>query len=150
MNGVRTEGDAVMESMFYGRGAGRYPTASAVVSDIVAVARAAAFGGAGPRWFPPEANAYSIAPMADYETRYYIRCEVRDRPGVIGKITTALGRNDVSIAAVHQFENDVRDGQASVCLITHWAREGNVGKSLEEIRGLDILSGDPTLLRIEE
>lgn len=150
MNGVRTEGDAVMESMFYGRGAGRYPTASAVVSDIVAVARAAAFGGTGPAWFPPETNAYAIAPMADYQARYYIRSEVKDRPGVIGKITTVLGRRNVSIAAVHQFETDVRDGYASVCLITHWAREGDVRESLAEIRGMDILEGDPTLLHIEE
>ncbi len=150
MNGVRTEGDAVMESMFCGRGAGRYPTASAVVSDIVAVARAAAFGGLGPRWFPPEANAYAIAPMEDYQARYYLRIKVMDRPGVIGKITTVLGRNNVSIAAVHQFETDVRDGRASVCLVTHWAREGDIVKSIAGIRGMDILEGEPTMLRIEE
>ena len=150
MNGVRTEGDAVMESMFYGRGAGRYPTASAVASDIAAVSRAIAYGGIGPRWYPPEANAYFMAPMDDYEARYYIRCVVRDQPGVMGKITTALGENNVSIAAVHQFENDLSNGHASVCIFTHWAREGSVRKSLGDIEGMNFLEEKPTLIRIEE
>ena len=150
MNGVRTEGDAVMESMFYGRGAGRYPTASAVVSDIAAVARAVAYGGMGPRWYPPVANAYTMAPIDDYEARYYIRCVVRDQPGVMGRITSALGENQVSIAAVHQFENDLSDGHASVCIFTHWAREGGVKQSLAAIGGMNFLEGVPTLIRIEE
>ncbi len=150
MNGVRTEGDAVMESMFYGRGAGRYPTASAVVSDIAAVARATAHGGVGPRWYPAETNAYTMAPMEDYEARYYIRCVVRDRPGVMGKITNALGENDVSIAAVHQFESELRDGHASVCIVTHWAREGNVRASVDGMGGMDFVEEKPTLIRIEE
>ncbi len=150
MNGVRTEGDAVMESMFYGRGAGRYPTASAVVSDIAAVARAIAYGGIGPRWYPPEKNAYSLAPMDEYEARYYIRCVVRDQPGVMGRITSALGESGVSIAAVHQFENDLSDGHASVCIFTHWAREGSVGKAIALIEGMDFLEEKPTRIRIEE
>ncbi len=150
MNGVKTEGDAVMESMFYGRGAGRYPTASAVVSDIAMVARAAKHGGMGPVWFPPERNAYSIAPMEDYETRYYIRCEVVDKPGVIGKITTALGAAAVSIAAVHQYENSLHDGHASVCLFTHTARQGDIAQALAAIAGLEFLREKPVLLRIEE
>ena len=149
LNAVKTEGDAVMESMFYGRGAGRYPTASAVVSDIAAVARASVYGGLGPRWFPPATNAYSIAPMEDYQTRYYLRFVVRDQPGVVGHITTALGKNNVSIAAMHQFENDLSDGHASVCLFTHIAREGDIRNSLAEISGMDFLEGSPTLLRIE-
>ena len=150
LNAVKTEGDAVMESMFYGRGAGRYPTASAVVSDIAAVAKAAAYGGLGPRWFPPEANAYTLAPIEDYQARYYLRCVVLDKPGVIGRIATVLGQNGVSIAAVHQYENDLSDGHASVCLFTHTAREGDIRKSMTEIGGMDFLEGDATLIRIEE
>lgn len=150
MNAVKTEGDAVMESMFYGRGAGRYPTASAVVSDIAMVGRAVIFGGEGPRWFPPENNAYAMAPMDDYLTRYYIRFQVRDKPGVLGGITAVLGRNNVSISAVHQFENDLSDGLASVCLFTHMAREGDVMLSLKEISGMEFLHGTPTLIRIED
>ena len=150
MNAVETEGDAVMESMFYGRGAGRYPTASAVVSDIAAVAKTVAFGGCGPCWTPPAENAYPVAPIADYRTRYYIRCVVRDKPGVLGSITTVLGRNQVSIAAVHQYESDSRDGLASVCLITHQAREGDVAKSLTEIGGMEFMDGAPTRIRIED
>ncbi len=151
MNAVKTEGDAVMESMFYGRGAGRYPTASAVVSDIVAVARAVAFGGVGPSWYPPETNAYAIAPIEDYVARYYIRFVVRDRPGVLGVITTSFGKNNVSIAAFHQFESELPDGGlASVCLFSHEAREGDIKASLEEIQRMDFLHGKPTLIRIEE
>ncbi|MCC8108308.1 MAG: homoserine dehydrogenase [Planctomycetes bacterium] len=150
MNGVKTEGDAVMESMFYGRGAGRYPTASAVMSDIVAVARAVALGGSGPAWFPPEKNAYTVAPMDDYRVRYYVRCQVEDKPGVIGKITTALGNNNVSIAAVHQFEDDAIDGHASVCLFTHMAKEGDIQKALVGIATMEFMQEKPTMIRIEE
>ncbi|MCD8140470.1 MAG: homoserine dehydrogenase [Planctomycetaceae bacterium] len=150
MNGVRTEGDAVMESMFYGRGAGRYPTASAVVSDIVAVARASAYGGIGPRWYPPQQNAYNMAPIEDYEARYYLRCVVKDKPGVLGRITTELGANNVSIAAVHQFESDLVGGNASLCIITQTAREGDMRDSVRNITTMDFLEGAPTLLRIEE
>ncbi len=150
LNAIRTEGDAVMESMFVGRGAGRYPTASAVVSDVVEVARTVAYGGVGPRWYPPTKSAYTMAPSADYRVRYYIRFVVRDKPGVLGGITTSLGRNNVSIAAVHQFENDLSGGLASVCLFTHEAREGDVRKSLSEISGMEFMHGAPTFIRIEE
>ena len=150
LNAIRTEGDAVMESMFVGRGAGRYPTASAVVSDVVAVARTVMFGGIGPRWYPPKQNAYVMAPSGDYRVRYYIRFVVRDKPGVLGGITTSLGKNNVSIAAVHQFENDLSGGLASVCLFTHEAREEEVMKSLSEIAGMEFMHGAPSMLRIEE
>ncbi|MDR1518697.1 MAG: homoserine dehydrogenase [Planctomycetota bacterium] len=150
LNAVKTEGDAVMESMFCGRGAGRYPTASAVVSDIALAASAAVFGGRGPRWSPPEENAYSLAPIADYRTRYYLRFTVLDAPGVLGRITTVLGRNQVSIAAAHQFEGDHPDGAASVCIFSHVAREGDILASLAEIGGMDFLRGKPALIRIEE
>ncbi|MDR0362514.1 MAG: homoserine dehydrogenase [Planctomycetota bacterium] len=149
MNAVETEGDAVMESMFYGRGAGRYPTASAVVSDIVAVAKSVVFGGPGPAWFPPEKNAYRIAPFTDYQARYYLRFVIRDKPGVLGTLATVLGARNVSIAAMHQFEADRFDGLASVCLITHSAREGNLSQAINDISALDILHEPPVLIRIE-
>lgn len=152
LNAVKTEGDAVMESMFLGRGAGRYPTASAVVSDIAALAKAAAYGGLGPRWLPPTKNAYQLAPIEDYRARYYLRFVVQDQPGVLGKITTVLGSNNVSIAAVHQFETDssAGDGTASVCLVSHQAREGDIRASLVGIAGMSLARGTPTVIRIEE
>ena len=148
LNAVETNGDVVMESVFYGRGAGRYPTASAVVSDIAAVAKARAFGG-GPAWFPPADNAYRLAPMDDYRTRYYLRFVVGDRSGVLGALATTLGRENVSIAAMHQFENTLADGVASVCLLTHEAKEGDVKRALAGIAAFDFLAGEPTLIRIE-
>jgi Homoserine dehydrogenase len=149
LNAVETDGDVVMESMFYGRGAGRHPTASAVVSDIVAVGKSVVYGGLGPRWFPPQENAYQVAPMDDYRTRYYLRFIVGDKPGVLGKLATALGKEDVSIAAMHQFESDRSDGAASVCLLTHEAREGSVRNAIKAIGEMGFLNGEPTLFRIE-
>ncbi len=150
LNAVATRGDVVMESMFYGRGAGRYPTASAVAADVAAVAKALAFGGQGPRWFPPVSNAYRLAAMEDYATRYYLRFVVRDQPGVLGSLAASLGKYNVSIAAMHQFESEASGGVASICLLTHKAREGDVNKALERIREMDFLQGDSTLIRIEE
>jgi homoserine dehydrogenase len=150
LNAVRTNGDAVMESMFYGRGAGRYPTASAVVSDIAAVAAATVFGGRGPAWLPPAKNAYELAPMSDYRSRYYLRFSVRDQPGVLGKIATALGSRQVSIAAAHQFESGCQDGLASVCVFSHEAKEGDVAASLRDMEDGELLRGKPALIRIEE
>lgn len=149
LNAVETEGDVAMESIFYGRGAGRYPTASAVVADIVAVGRAVAFGGAGPAWLPPGNNAYAVADFADYVCKYYLRFVVRDRPGVLGTLATLLGKVGVSIAAMHQYEGSGSGGLASVCLVTHEAREGNVRRAIDAISRLDILDGTPTLVRIE-
>ncbi|MDR1534520.1 MAG: homoserine dehydrogenase [Planctomycetota bacterium] len=150
LNAVRTVGDAVRESMFYGRGAGRYPTASAVVSDIAMTASSLIFGDGYRGWLPPERNAYEPAPMDDYRTRYYLRFAVRDRPGVLGNIATALGSHRVSIAAAHQFENDHPDGFASVCIFSHLAREGDIRASLAEIGGMDFLRDKPVLIRIED
>ncbi|MCC8180351.1 MAG: homoserine dehydrogenase [Planctomycetes bacterium] len=150
LNAVKTEGDAVMESMFLGRGAGRYPTASAVIADIVAVAKAAAYGGKGPEWQPPVENAYQPGPMEDYQARYYLRFSMPDRPGVMGKITTVLGNNNVSIAAMHQYETASDETAAQVCFITHQAREGDVLASLASIEKTDLLVDKPVLLRIED
>lgn len=149
MNAVELMGDVVGESMFYGRGAGRFPTASAIVSDIVAIARARSANHAPPSWFPPEKNAYVPASMDDYLTRYYLRLTVQDRPGVLGKLTTVLGSHGVSIATVRQLEHEVEEGTAPVCVLTHQAREGAVKAALEEIAKMDFLRGEPVLLRIE-
>ncbi|MDR3211299.1 MAG: homoserine dehydrogenase [Planctomycetota bacterium] len=149
LNAVETNGDVVMESMFYGRGAGRYPTASAVVSDIAAIAKNLRYGGAR-GWFPPASNSYQIAPMEDYRTRYYLRFNVHDRSGVLGILATILGRHHVSIAAMHQFEDDPNDNLASVCLSTHLAREGDITQAIAEITRMDFLAGEPALIRIED
>ncbi|MDR1613162.1 MAG: homoserine dehydrogenase [Planctomycetota bacterium] len=149
LNAVETESDLALESMFYGRGAGRFPTASAVVADIVAVAKSVAFGGPGPAWLPPERNACRVAPFDDYRARHYLRFIVRDVPGVLGTLATALGAKDVSIAAMHQFEAERSDGYASVCLVTHNAREGNVAQALRDISALELLHEPPVLIRIE-
>ncbi len=149
MNAVVLETDVAKEAMFYGRGAGRYPTASAVVSDIVAVAHARKSGERGWIWAPEEKPAYALGNMADYRSRYYLRFIVEDRPGVLGRITTALGDHEVSIASVHQFESELKDNQVPVTVLTHTAREGDVRAALQAIGPLAFMRAEPVMLRIE-
>jgi len=149
MNAVVLEGDVAKEAMFYGRGAGRYPTASAVVSDIVAVARALQSGERAWIWTPEEKPTYAIGNMADYRSRYYLRFIVEDRPGVLGRITTAMGDHEVSIASVHQFESELKDNQVPVTVLTHMAREGDVRAALQAIAHLAFMRAEPVMLRIE-
>lgn len=150
MNAVALEGDIVMESMMYGRGAGKLPTASAVVSDIAAVARALRGLGPGSFWTPPEENAYTLGGMEDYRAHYYLRFEVTDKAGVLGRMTQALGAQGVSIGSMHQHvEDDNEDGQATVVMVTHNAREGDVRAALDVIAAQDYSLAPPVLYRIE-
>lgn len=151
LNAVDLYGDAVEESMMVGRGAGRMPTASAVVADIVGVARSLA-GNLGPGWTPSDTPALKHADMCDYQTRYYLRFNAQDRPGVFGQIATALGECGVSIASVVQHEEPEGfiDNLVPVVFVTHAAREGDVLEALEKIKSMDFLSGDPVYLRIED
>ena len=88
--------------------------------------------------------------MTDYRARYYLRFIVEDKPGVMGRITTALGQHQVSIASVHQFESELKDNQVPISILTHTVREGDVLASLEQIRRLEFMRRDPVSLRIEE
>jgi len=150
MNAVVLYGDVVMESMFYGRGAGRNPTASAVVADIVEIARSLQGSVRAPTWTPAVTPHYALADMAEYRARTYLRFLVHDRPGVLGRITTALGRHDVSIASVHQFEHEGEPDRVPISILTHVSRGGDVQAALDEIRAMDFMRSDPVRLRIEE
>ncbi|MBN2711014.1 MAG: homoserine dehydrogenase [Planctomycetes bacterium] len=153
MNAVSLYGDVVKESMYYGRGAGREPTANAVVADIVQVARSLA-GAASPAWTPDESNKYELADSNDYCTRYYLRFSLADRPGVLGLITTALGKHEVSIASMMQLElpdeEEGDDEAVTVVMVSHVAREGDILAALAEISEMDFMHGQPISLRIEE
>ncbi len=148
MNAVALYGDVVMESMYYGRGAGKFPTASAVVSDIIAVARALRGGAPEPTWTPSDTPAYELADMADYRTEYYIRFPVPDQPGVLAKLADALGKRNVSIATVDQ-DKAGADGITSIVLETHEAREGDVMDAIEDMRKM-FPGPDPIVIRLED
>src|SRR5262249_14718381 len=103
-NAVALHGDAVGDILLYGKGAGRYPTSSAVLSDLIFVCRHIANGTAGalPYVSSMEHRHLKYARMSSLMTRSYLRVTTKDRPGVLAKITGILGRKHVSIASVHQ------------------------------------------------
>ncbi len=150
LNAVSLYGDVVQESVLVGRGAGKFPTACAVVSDIVAVARRLKYSPVTPGWVPPLDSAFELGAIDDYVTRYYLRFTVADKPGVIAKIATELSKAGVSIASVNQKEQHEEQGDVAVIFITHSAREGDIKKALKAIDGTDSITAATVLLRIEE
>ncbi len=146
-NAVFIEAEAAGELMFYGKGAGGVPTASAVLGDIVSVARHRALGGKGPR----ESNYVSlpVLPIASSRTRFQIRLEVADRPGVLAKVAAILGAHDVSIETVRQPPSGGGDGRAHLVIATHEAVESDLSATVEEIRACEVVHSVLSVLRIE-
>jgi len=143
-NAVFVEGDRVGELMFYGRGAGGEPTATAVVGDLVTVARnlLADARGVGCTCF----HERTIRPMAEMTGQYYILLRVEDRPGVLAEIASVFGRNQVSIKSVWQ-EGIGEDAQ--LVFITHRAREGAFQQAVTEVRGVPAVEEVRSILRVE-
>ena len=150
LNAVSLYGDMVMESVLIGRGAGKLPTASAVVADIVYVARSLSYESAAPCWVPPVESRYELADMSDYKTRYYLRFNVDDTVGVMARIADTLSKKGVSIASVNQKEADEGAENVAVVFITHLAREGDIQDALAELNDCDFVQSETVLMRIEE
>ncbi len=143
-NAVFIEAEAAGELMFYGQGAGGAPTASAVMGDIVSVARHAAGGGHGPR----ESNyaKHPLLPIGGAQTRYAIRMSVHDKPGVLARVADAFARNGVGIGSVLQ----VPDAElASLIISTHRASEASLSATVAEVREMDSVGEVLSVLRIE-
>ncbi len=152
LNAVSVTGDAVGTMMLYGHGAGMMPTASAVISDTVDIARGLLSGGLTVPMaaFQPEAiRSVDSKPMEEIESFYYFRFAAVDRPGVLAKIAGILGNHDISIKSVHQEEQKLNDA-VPVFILTHKASEAKVCSAMEKISRLDVIEGDPVLIRIEE
>ena len=147
-NAVSVYGDAIGHTMYYGRGAGRAPTASAVVSDLLNVASGwygRAFSGL--RIWSDGAEAPMLTPREALTSRYYLRFNAKDVPGVLGKMTAILGARGISISAVLQHE--FNEGQfVPVVLVTHRAKQGAIDRALEEVARLDAIQGVPVRVRI--
>ncbi len=150
LNAVSLYGDTVQESVLIGRGAGKMPTACAVVSDIVYVARSIKYCSDVPCWVPPVESTYKLANMDDYQTRYYLRFMVDDKPGVIAKLAAELSNKGVSIASINQKEKQDGEGGVAILFITHTAREGDVQEALKAISTNSFIKCETVLLRIEE
>ncbi|TCB89274.1 homoserine dehydrogenase [Micromonospora zingiberis] len=146
-NAVFVEADAAGQLMFYGRGAGGAPTASAVLGDVVAVARNRL---AGVRSASESAYAaLPVRPMGEALTRYHISLDVADRPGVLEAVAGVFARHDVSIATVRQGPADGGKGDAVLVIVTHVAPDAALAATVGELRGLDIVRSVASVLRVE-
>ena len=152
-NAVLVEGDFVGKTMFYGRGAGSRPTASAVVSDIVDIAKSID-SCKSQSWFWESKKELRI--NKNFYSRYYLRFDVPDRPGVLAKIASVLAEYQISIASVLQKEKVCkvagREGQPIVPLVilTHKAYEMDMQRAIREIQQLPVVEGKPVIIRVEE
>ncbi len=152
-NGIFLRGDMVGEQLFYGRGAGREPTASAVVADIVESGRHILSGNF--RELPPlghvdaSTSSVRIMDMADVMTNYYLRIQALDKPGVLSKVAGIMADYQISIHSVVQ-KRRRRDGAVPVVFLTHLAREADIQKACREIGALSVVQEMPIVLRIED
>jgi homoserine dehydrogenase len=143
-NAVYVEADAAGELMFYGQGAGGSPTASAVLGDLVAVARNRVVGGRGPR--ESAHAALPVRPMGRTPTRYHISLDVADRAGVLAQVAQVFAEHDVSIAAVRQRD---RNSTASLVIVTHLAPDAALQTIVAEIGKLDVVREVVSVMRVE-
>lgn len=146
-NAVFVETQAAGELMFYGQGAGGAPTASAVLGDVVSVARHIASGGKGPR----ESNYADlpVLPISAASTRFQIRMIVEDRAGVLASVAEILAAKGISIETVRQHPGDAGPGAAELVISTHRAPERDLASTVEQLRGASAVKDVLSVLRIE-
>jgi len=154
MNAVLVWGDAVGATLYYGKGAGAEPTASAVIADLVDVTR---LHTADPKnrvphlaFRPDRLSDLPILPMAEVETAYYLRLTAADKPGVLADITRILADLSISIDAMLQKEPAEGESQTDVVILTHVALEKDVDAAIVRIEALASITGKVTRIRMEE
>ena len=148
-NAVSVYGDALGHALFYGRGAGRLPTASAVVADLLSVA-----SGAWPatfaalRIFPDQTPPAEVQPFGEWAGRYYLRLAARDVPGVMADVTAALGGAGISLSGIHQREAAAGEELVPIVITTHRATESAVQSAVRRIDALPTVRPPTVCLRI--
>lgn len=151
MNAVLVQGDAVGPSLYYGQGAGELPTASAVVADLVDVARLqAADHDHRVPYLAFQLDAMDdtpVMPMEDVVSSYYLRLRVQDRPGVLADVARILANAGISIGSMIQEPNG--EAEADIIFLTHEAREGAIAQAMDQIRTLPVVQSELILLRVE-
>ena len=151
MNAVYVVGDAVGETMFYGAGAGSFPTASAVVGDILTLSEQISRGVAPLPESEPFSRNKPIRSMDELETKYYIRLRVADRVGALAEAVDVFAKHDISISLINQLEDGNSDSDAcSVIFLTHKALEKNVQDAAVALAASDCVSEVANVLRIED
>ncbi|AWI81185.1 homoserine dehydrogenase [Parazoarcus communis] len=153
MNAVLVQGDAVGATLYYGKGAGAEPTASAVIADLVDVTR---LHTADPEhrvphlaFQPDQVQDLSVLPIDEIITSYYLRMRVEDQPGVLADITRILADSDISIDAMIQKEPAEGESQTDIIMLTHQTVEKNANAAIARIEALDVVEGKVTRLRLE-
>ena len=147
-NGILVEGDLIGKVLFYGQGAGPLPTSSAVVADIVSSAQDISLGVGNRFKWKPESDK-RIKPMDEIETRYYLRMNCADRPGVLAQISKILGDHLISIASAIQKEADVTAQTAEIVLMTHPSPEKAMQKAIGKITQLEVVKEISNFIRVE-
>jgi len=143
-NAVFVEAKSAGQLMFYGAGAGGTPTASAVLGDLVAVARNRVAGTRGPE--PSTYAELPVLPMGDTLTRYHVSLDVADRPGVLAPVAEAFARHGVSIQAVRQTS---RGTEALLIIVTHVARDAALATTVNELQALPVVRAVASVMRVE-
>jgi homoserine dehydrogenase len=153
LNAITVTGHAVQDLFLSGFGAGMMPTASAVVSDIVDLARNIQYNAAGRiphmAYQPDQIKIIPVLPVTEIITHYYFRFAVEDRPGVLATIAGILGNNGISIKSVQQ-KGRKTNGHVPIVMLTHYAKEADVRKALSEIDSLEVVGPAPVVIRIED
>jgi len=153
MNAVLVKADAVGPTLYYGAGAGSEPTASAVVADLVDVARTLTVDPENRvphlAFQPDSLSDLPILPVEDIETAYYLRMCAADRPGVLADITRIIGDRGISIEAVIQKEPLEDQQQVPIIMLTRGVREKQMNNAIQQIEALDAIQGQVTRIRLE-
>jgi homoserine dehydrogenase len=153
MNAVLVQADRLGPSLYYGAGAGADPTASAVIADIIDVARTITTDAQNRvphlAFQPDQIVDIPILPITEIQTAYYLRMRVDDRPGVLAEITRVMGDKEISIEAVLQKEPETGVTQATIIMLTQKIREHQMVDAIDEIKQLEAVHGDVHRIRVE-
>ncbi len=154
MNAVVVKGDAVGPTLYYGAGAGAEPTASAVVADLIDVARLidASSEQRVPylAFQPDQVQDLPILPIDEVQSAYYLRLRASDKPGVLAEVTKILGDRAISIDAMMQKEPDENETEADIVILTHITLEKNMNEAITAIEALAAINGKVVRIRMEE
>lgn len=154
MNAVVVKGDAVGPTLYYGAGAGSEPTASAVVADLIDVARLMDASSAQRvpylAFQSEQVLDLPILPMDEVQSAYYLRLRASDKPGVLAEVTKILGDRNISIDAMMQKEPDENETEADIVILTHITVEKNMNAAIAAIEALAAINGKVVRIRMEE
>lgn len=153
MNAVQVESDAVGPTLYYGAGAGSEATASAVLADVIDIARnMGAEGGVAlsPLGVKPESIGVSrVLPIEEIISAYYLRILAKDRPGVLAKVASILSENGINIESVMQRESEEHDGVIPMMMLTHEVQEKMIREAIASIEHLDDVAEKVVMIRVE-